>query len=134
MVPHSMATVSLATAVLPQLSSMAAGEDLAGVSRTVASTLRTALVVIMPFALLLPVIALDISHVVWGHGAAGTTYATLRALAVAVRDHPGVLHQPLPDAARLLRLRAHPHRVLGAVRRAATNVVLAVGLTRLTRR
>jgi len=74
MVPHAIATVSLATAVLPQLSAMAAGDDLGGVSRTVASTLRTALVVIIPFALLLPVVALDVSHVMWGHGAAATDY------------------------------------------------------------
>ncbi|HET7357672.1 MAG TPA: murein biosynthesis integral membrane protein MurJ [Nocardioidaceae bacterium] len=74
MVPHSVATVSLATAVLPQLSAMAAGEDLTGVSRTLAGTLRTALVVIIPFALLLPVVALDLSHVLWGRGAARTTY------------------------------------------------------------
>ncbi len=74
MVPHSVATVSLATAVLPQLSAMAAADDLAGVSRTVASTLRTSLAVIIPFALLLPVVALDISGVIWGWGAAGSTY------------------------------------------------------------
>jgi len=74
MVPHSIATVSLATAVLPRLSAMAAGDDLAGVSRTLAATLRTSLVVIVPFALLLPVVALDTSQVLFGHLAAASTY------------------------------------------------------------
>ncbi len=62
MVPHSIATVSLATAMLPRLSAYAADADLAGVARSVASTLRTAYALIIPFALLLPLIALDLSN------------------------------------------------------------------------
>jgi putative peptidoglycan lipid II flippase len=69
MVPHSIATVSLATAMLPRLSVHAAEGDLAGVGRNVASTLRTTLALILPFALLLPVIALSLSQLVWGYGA-----------------------------------------------------------------
>jgi putative peptidoglycan lipid II flippase len=70
MVPHSIATVSLATAMLPRLSAYAADADLRGVARSVASTLRTTYAVIIPFALLLPVIALDLSNVMIGYGAA----------------------------------------------------------------
>ena len=70
MVPHSIATVSLATAMLPRLSAYAADRDLAGVARSVASTLRTAYAVIIPFALLLPLIAGDLSNVIFGYGAA----------------------------------------------------------------
>jgi putative peptidoglycan lipid II flippase len=66
MVPHSIVTVSLATAVLPALSRYAADGDRAGLARTLASTLRTALVVIIPFALLLIVIAPRLAEVVWG--------------------------------------------------------------------
>ena len=132
MVPHSVATVSLATAVLPQLSSMAAGEDLAGVSRTVASTLRTALVVIIPFALLLPVIALDISHVVWGHGAAGTTYAlyapSLSLFAITLVFF--TTHYLMLRGFYAFERTRTVFWVQCVV--AATNVVLAVGLTRLT--
>jgi putative peptidoglycan lipid II flippase len=40
------------------------------VARNVAATLRTTLTLIVPFALLLPVIALDVSNLVWGYGAA----------------------------------------------------------------
>jgi putative peptidoglycan lipid II flippase len=70
MVPHSIATVSLATAMLPRLSAFAADGDLAGVSRSVASTLRTTYALIIPFALLLPLIALDLSNLMIGYGAA----------------------------------------------------------------
>ncbi|NUR07123.1 MAG: murein biosynthesis integral membrane protein MurJ [Nocardioidaceae bacterium] len=75
MVPHSIATVSLATAMLPRLSAYAADGDLAGVGRTVASTLRTAYALIVPFALLMPVMALDLADVIFGYGAAGDSVA-----------------------------------------------------------
>ncbi|WP_408897494.1 murein biosynthesis integral membrane protein MurJ [Nocardioides sp. R1-1] len=69
MVPHSVITVSLATAILPRLSAAAAGGDLDRLAATLGSTLRTALVVVVPFAALLPSIALPLAQVVWGHGA-----------------------------------------------------------------
>jgi putative peptidoglycan lipid II flippase len=69
MVPHSVITVSLATAILPRLSDRANVDDLAGLARTLGMSLRSALTVVLPFALLLPVIAPDIAHVVWGWGA-----------------------------------------------------------------
>ncbi len=69
MVPHSIATVSLATAMLPRLSGFAAEGDLQGVARSVASTLRTTYTLIIPFALLLPLIALDLSNLMVGYGA-----------------------------------------------------------------
>ena len=74
MVPHSIATVSLATAILPRLSAFAADGDLAGVGRTVASTLRTTLAVIVPFALLLPLIARDVANLVYAWGAARSNF------------------------------------------------------------
>ncbi len=74
MVPHSIVTVSLATAVLPLLSARAADGDLAALATSLASTLRTALAVVVPFAALLPVIALDLAHVIWGYGAAADDF------------------------------------------------------------
>jgi putative peptidoglycan lipid II flippase len=74
MVPHSVITVSLTTAILPRLSQRAADDDLGGLGRILSATLRTALVVVIPFAALLPVIAPDIANVVWGHGAARLSY------------------------------------------------------------
>ena len=70
MTPHAIATVSLATATLPRLSAYARDGDLAGVGRQVASTLRSALALIIPFALVLPVIALPVSNLVSKYGAA----------------------------------------------------------------
>jgi putative peptidoglycan lipid II flippase len=75
MVPHSIVTVSLATAVLPRLSRAAADHDLPRLAAQVASTTRTALALILPFALLLPVIALPVANVVWGYAASSETYA-----------------------------------------------------------
>jgi putative peptidoglycan lipid II flippase len=70
MVPHSVITVSLATAILPALSRRAAEADLRGVGSALGETLRTALVVIVPFVALLPVVALGLSRLLWGYGAA----------------------------------------------------------------
>ena len=116
MVPHAIATVSLATAMLPRLSAYAADKDLAALGRGVGSTLRTSYALIVPFALLLPVIAVDVANVIYGYGAARELVRAVRADAVAVRGRAGVLHQPLPGAARVLRTRAHPARVLDPVR------------------
>jgi putative peptidoglycan lipid II flippase len=77
MVPHSIVTVSLATAMLPRLSQHAADDDLPGVARNVASTLRQALALIVPVAALLPLISQDAARLVWGHGAAAETYTTV---------------------------------------------------------
>ncbi len=52
MVPHSIITVSLATAILPRLSAAAANHDLGRLATTLGSTLRTALAVVVPFAAL----------------------------------------------------------------------------------
>jgi putative peptidoglycan lipid II flippase len=70
MVPHSVITVSLATAILPALSRRATAADLAGLGGLLAGTLRTALVVVVPFAALLPVIAPALAEVLFGYGAA----------------------------------------------------------------
>ncbi|GAA4372655.1 murein biosynthesis integral membrane protein MurJ [Nocardioides caricicola] len=74
MVPHAIVTVSLATAILPRLAARANADDDDGLSRSLAETLRTALAVVIPFALLLPVISVDLSHVIWGFGAAADTF------------------------------------------------------------
>jgi putative peptidoglycan lipid II flippase len=75
MVPHAIITVSLATAILPRLSAKAADLDLAGLAGTLAGTLRTALVVVIPFAFALPLFAYDAAKVMFGYGATATTYS-----------------------------------------------------------
>jgi putative peptidoglycan lipid II flippase len=74
MVPHAIITVSLATAILPRLSAKAADGDLTGLAGTLAGTLRTALSVVVPFALGLPLLAYDASKVLFGYGATATTF------------------------------------------------------------
>ena len=74
MVPHAIITVSLATAILPRLSGKAADGDLTGLAATLAGTLRTALAVVVPFALGLPLLAYDASKVLFGYGATATTF------------------------------------------------------------
>lgn len=74
LVPHSIVTVSLATAILPRLTRSAHDGDLAAMARTINSSLRTALSLVLPFVALLPVIALHLSSLVWGYGAAAESY------------------------------------------------------------
>jgi putative peptidoglycan lipid II flippase len=74
LVPHSIVTVSLATAILPRLAASAHDGDLAAMARTINSSLRTALTLVVPFVALLPVIALNLSSLVWGYGAASKSY------------------------------------------------------------
>jgi putative peptidoglycan lipid II flippase len=69
MVPHAIVTVSLTTAILPRLSGYAADERRADMGRTLGSTLRTALVVVLPFAALVPIVAGDIAGVLFAAGA-----------------------------------------------------------------
>jgi putative peptidoglycan lipid II flippase len=74
MVPHAIITVSLATAILPRLSAKAADLDLPGLAGTLAGTLRTALVVVVPFAFALPLLAFDAAKVLFGYGATSQTF------------------------------------------------------------
>ncbi len=74
MVPHSVITVSLATAVLPTLSAYAAADQRRDAARSLAEVVRTSLAVIVPFAALLPVIAPQIARLVWGNGAGRADY------------------------------------------------------------
>ena len=58
MAPHAIITVSLATAMLPRLSASRRRRATSPAwPRSLATTLRTALALIVPFALLLPVVA-----------------------------------------------------------------------------
>ncbi len=74
MVPHAIVTVSLATAMLPLLSSQASAQDLSGLGASLGRVLRTALAVVLPFAVLLPVVAPDLATILWKYGGASSTY------------------------------------------------------------
>ncbi|MFT3873645.1 MAG: murein biosynthesis integral membrane protein MurJ [Nocardioides sp.] len=75
MVPHSVVTVSLATAILPRLSAHAADQDLSAMGRTLIGALRSVLAVIVPFVALMPIIAPDLANLLLGHGATRESYS-----------------------------------------------------------
>ena len=68
-VPHSIITVSLATAILPTLSARVVALDPRGFAYGVARTLRSSIAIVLPFAALLPVLSVDLGHVLFGFGA-----------------------------------------------------------------
>ena len=132
MVPHSIVTVSLATAVLPRLAAFAADDDLRSVGSTLGSTLRTTLALIVPFVLVLPVVATSLAHVVFGFGSGESSYDNFApSLALFA---PGLLcftvHYLVLRGFYALERNRTVFWVQCAV--AATNIVLAVVLVEQT--
>jgi putative peptidoglycan lipid II flippase len=74
MVPHSIITVSLATAMLPRLSAYAADGDLRSLGDSLSATLRSTYALVLPAAALLPILAGDLASIVWGYGASSESY------------------------------------------------------------
>jgi putative peptidoglycan lipid II flippase len=75
-VPHSIITVSLATAVLPTLSARVVALDPRGFAYGVARTLRSSIAIVLPFAALLPVLSTDLGHVLFGFGASAGEFTS----------------------------------------------------------
>jgi putative peptidoglycan lipid II flippase len=75
-VPHSIITVSLATAILPILSRHGAADELPELGRTLSRQLRNALAIVIPIAALLPVLSEDIAHILFGYGAGADAFKT----------------------------------------------------------
>lgn len=73
-VPHSIITVSLATAILPILSRHGAAGELPELGRTLSQQLRNALAIVIPIAALLPVLSEDIPHLLFGYGAGADAF------------------------------------------------------------
>ena len=86
--PHSLLTVSLATAMLPQASRLAAVKDLAGVADEVQRATRLAVTFLVPAAIGLIVLAEPIARVAFSHGQGADDYHlvawTLMAFAVGL--------------------------------------------------
>ena len=66
--PHSLITVSLATAMLPSASRLAAAGDLRGVAEETARTMRLALSVLVPTSVAFVVLGLPMAQLVFGFG------------------------------------------------------------------
>ncbi len=132
MVPHAIITVSLATAMLPMLSSQASAHDLPGLAASLARVLRTALAVVVPFAVLLPVIAPDLATVLWKYGGASSTYG-LYILSLSLFGAGVVfftVHYLVLRGFYALERNRTVFQIQCAV--AATNIVVAIVLVRRT--
>ncbi|MBB1495060.1 murein biosynthesis integral membrane protein MurJ [Propioniciclava sp. MC1595] len=88
LLPHSLLTVSLATAMLPSASRLAAAHDMPGVAAETTRTLRLALTFLVPAAVGFLVLGVPFSRLAFGHGAAEGGWVaigwTLVALALAL--------------------------------------------------
>lgn len=88
LVPHGIVTVSLATAALPQMSSLAAEGDVTEVARLSARSIRQTLAIVVPSAAAMVAFAHPITTVISGYGAgAGNTQLmayTLMTLALGI--------------------------------------------------
>ncbi len=67
--PHSLITVSLATAMLPSASRLAAAGDLEGVAAEATRTMRLALSVLVPTSVAFVVLGLPVARLIFGFGA-----------------------------------------------------------------
>lgn len=72
--PHSLLTVSLATAMLPSASRLAAAHDLPGVAAETMRTMRLALTFLVPAAVAFIVLGLPFAKLAFGHGANSDTW------------------------------------------------------------
>jgi len=74
MVPHSVITVSLATATLPRLSRRAADGDLRSLAHDLMGTMRTAYAAIIPLMALVLLVVPEVVNITYNYGRASQTY------------------------------------------------------------
>lgn len=84
MLPHSVITVSIVTAVLPALSRLAHGGDLARVGREIGSTMRLVSAFIIPIAAILMITGSGLAVLIFGYGAAVPAQAAIMGQIVSV--------------------------------------------------
>lgn len=84
MLPHSVITISIVTAVLPALSRLAHDGNLRQVGRDIGSTMRVTAALIIPVAAVLLVLGSAICVLLFGYGAATTQQASLMGQIVSV--------------------------------------------------
>lgn len=84
MLPHSVITVSVVTAMLPALSRIASSGRIDQVGRDVGSTMRLVAALVLPISAMLAVSAVSISVLLFGYGAATPEQAALMGQIVSV--------------------------------------------------
>jgi putative peptidoglycan lipid II flippase len=84
--PHSLITVSLATAMLPTASRLAAAGDRAGVASETMRSIRLSLTALLPAAVAFLVLGLPLAHLVFGfgQGAKDASYVGGALMALAI--------------------------------------------------
>ncbi|HEY5821218.1 MAG TPA: lipid II flippase MurJ, partial [Propionibacteriaceae bacterium] len=84
--PHSLITVSLATAMLPAASRLAAAGDLAGVAEETTRTIRLAVTALLPAAVGLVVLGVPVAQLAFGfgQGARDAIYVGWALMALAI--------------------------------------------------
>jgi putative peptidoglycan lipid II flippase len=130
-VPHSIVTVSLATATMPIISAMAAEGRLGDVAREMSSTLRMVLAVIVPFAVALVVVGPALATVMFSWGASTGDTGPLGNTLIAFA--PGMLmfsvHYVVLRGFYSIEDTRTPFFIQCLI--AAVNIVLAITLTLL---
>lgn len=128
-VPHSVVTVSLATATIPLVSALAADGRLAELATELGASLRLVLAVIVPFAIALAVLGPALATVMFGWGAGSGDTTSLGTTMVAFA--PGMLmfslHYMLLRGFYAIEDTKTVFFIQCAV--AAVNVALAIALT-----
>jgi len=84
LLPHSVITISIITAMLPGLSRLAHSGRLHDVGRDVSSTMRIVVAVIAPIAAILFILGADIAVMLFGYGAATPEQASVMGQIVSV--------------------------------------------------
>jgi len=84
LLPHSVITISIITAMLPGLSRLAHSGRLHDVGREVSSTMRIVVAVIAPIAAILFILGADIAVILFGYGAATPEQASIMGQIVSV--------------------------------------------------
>lgn len=128
-VPHSIVTVSLATAAVPLMSRLAADSQLGDVAAEMSQTLRLALAVIVPFAALLCVLSGTTAALLFGYGAAAGDTVPLGHTLIAFA--PGMvmfsIHYLALRGFYALEDTRTPFFIQCLI--SATNIGMAIGLT-----
>ena len=84
MLPHSVITVSIVTAMLPALSRLAHSGDLPRVGREIGSTMRLVSAFIIPIAAILMITGSGLAVLIFGYGAAVPAQAAIMGQIVSV--------------------------------------------------
>lgn len=130
-VPHSIVTVSLATATMPLISRLAADGRLGDVAAEMASTLRLVLAIIVPFAVALFVLGPSLATVLFSWGASTGDTGPLGNTLIAFA--PGMLlfsvHYVVLRGFYAIEDTRTPFFIQCLI--SVTNITVAIGLTSL---